>query len=161
MKSKLSRLSLVAILLLAIAASILTGCGVPNEDWDLTVTSGGSTALVLSYKDLAGMEQTELNDILMERSEGEDTIESWSGIALVDVLEKAGVNTDPDLIVALAADGYAVEIPRDELAGGIVALKHNDKWLMQDDPDQGAIRFVFPNTPANRWVFQLTEIQIP
>ena len=117
--------------------------------------------MVLSYKDLTGMEQTELNDILMERSEGEDTIESWSGVPLVDVLAKAGVNTDPDLIVALAADGYAVEIPRDELVDGIVALKHNGKWLMQDDPEQGPIRFVFPKTPANRWVFQLAEIQIP
>ena len=65
------------------------------------------------------------------------------------------------LIVALAADGYAVEISRDELTDGIVALKHNGEWITKDDPEHGPIRFVFPNTPANRWVFQLQEIQIP
>jgi DMSO/TMAO reductase YedYZ molybdopterin-dependent catalytic subunit len=160
MQTKVRGWFLVAGLLIILTAGVLAGCA-PKVDWDLTVTSGGSTALVLSHSDLAGMEQVELNDILMERSEGEDTIESWSGVPLTAILEKAGANTDPDLIVALAADGYAVEIPRDELVDGIVALKHNGEWLLKDDPDQGPIRFVFPKTPANRWVFQLKEIQVP
>jgi len=118
-----------------------------------------SSPLALSFAELAGMKQTELKDILMEKSTGEDTVGSWSGVSLDEILSKAGASEFAS-ITAVAGDGYAVEISKDELQGGIVALKESGKWIAEADAEHGPIRLVTPNTPANRWVFQLQEIQV-
>ena len=140
----------------------LVGCGggAPDVDWTLQVTGAVETPLSVSYQGLVEMPQTELTDILMERSEGEDTSGSWSGVALSHMMEQAGAPAEYASITAVAADGYAIEIPREELEGAIVALKEEGEWIAEADPDHGPIRMVCPHTPANRWVFQLTEIQV-
>jgi len=96
----------------------------------------------------------------MNKSIGEDTIGSWSGVALEDLLIEAGAEENFVSITAVAADGYAIEISRDELENAIVALKENGEWIQESDPGHGPIRLVCPQTPANRWVFQLLEIQV-
>ena len=140
----------------------LVGCGggAPDVDWTLQVTGAVETPLSVSYQGLVEMPQTELTDILMERSEGEDTSGSWSGVALSHMMEQVGAPAEYASITAVAADGYAIEIPREELEGAIVALKEEGEWIAEADPDHGPIRMVCPHTPANRWVFQLTEIQV-
>jgi DMSO/TMAO reductase YedYZ molybdopterin-dependent catalytic subunit len=146
-----------ALMLLVVAILVgLAGCGptTPKVDWELTL---GDQAF--SYADLTGMAQTELDEIVMERSLGEKEVGSWSGVALSDLLEAAGV-TDYSSITAVAADGYAIDITRDELQDAIVALKRDGEWLTEVEPDKGPIRLVSPNTPANRWVFQLQELQV-
>jgi DMSO/TMAO reductase YedYZ molybdopterin-dependent catalytic subunit len=138
----------------------LTACGKPPQaDWDLGVSGAVSTPLTLSYAELAGMPQTELKDILMEKSLGEDVTASWTGVALTDLLSNAGAGQFVS-ITAVAGDGYAIEISKDELQDAIVALKQDGKWIVQADPDHGPIRMVCPHTPANRWVFQLKELQV-
>jgi DMSO/TMAO reductase YedYZ molybdopterin-dependent catalytic subunit len=113
----------------------------------------------MSYADLVAMPQVELKDILMEKSVGEDTVGSWSGVSLAEILNKAGAGTFAS-VTAVAADGYAIEVSQGELEGGIIALKENGEWIATADPDHGPIRMVTPHTPANRWVFQLAEIQV-
>jgi DMSO/TMAO reductase YedYZ molybdopterin-dependent catalytic subunit len=146
-------------LLLAVS---LTGCGggAPDADWTLQIGGEVGTPLAVSYQELVEMPQTELSDILMERSEGEDTTGSWSGVALTSLLDEAAAPDGYASITAVAADGYAIEIPVEELEGAIVALKEEGEWIAEADPDHGPIRLVCPYTPANRWVFQLTEIQV-
>ena len=140
----------------------LVGCGggAPDADWTLQVTGDVATPLSVSYQELVDMPQTELTDILMERSEGEDTTGSWSGVALSHLMEQAGAPAEYASITVVAADGYAIEIPREEMEGAIVALKEEGNWIAEADPDHGPIRLVCPHTPANRWVFQLTDIQV-
>ena len=46
------------------------------------------------------------------------------------------------------------------MVDGIVALQQAGEWITKTDPDAGPIRLVFPETPANRWVFQVTEIVV-
>jgi DMSO/TMAO reductase YedYZ molybdopterin-dependent catalytic subunit len=147
----------VALLLLVGVA----GCGgaAPKADWSLGVSGAVNNPLTLSYADLAGMSQTDLKDILMEKSLGEDTTGDWSGVALDEILAKAGVGEYVS-ITAIAADGYAIEISKDELQDAIVALKENGEWIAEADPDHGPIRLVCPYTPANRWLFQLLELQV-
>ena len=150
---------LLAIVLLLTVG--LTSCGgsAPEVDWDLQISGDVSSPMTISYAELAGMEQKDLTDILMEKSLGEDTSGSWSGVDLVALLDKAGAGAYVS-ITAIADDGYAIEISKDEVQDGIVALKENDEWVAESDPDHGPIRLVCPNTPANRWVFQLREIQV-
>jgi DMSO/TMAO reductase YedYZ molybdopterin-dependent catalytic subunit len=149
----------VAITLLLVLGLVGCGGGAPKVDWTLGVSGAVSSPLSLSYAELAGMPQTDLKDILMEKSVGEDTTGDWSGAALAEILAKAGASEYVSITV-IAADGYAIEISKDELQDAIVALKENGKWIAEADPDHGPIRLVCPHTPANRWVFQLTELQV-
>ena len=142
------------VLLLGLAA-----CGgAPKVDWTLEI-AGGSTPLTLSYADLADMPQTDLTDVLMQKSLGEDETASWSGVAMTEIFAKAGV-TSFTSVTATAADGYAIEISADEMQGAIVALKKDDTWITKAEPHKGPIRLVCPETPANRWVFQIQTLQV-
>jgi len=137
----------------------LAACdGAPKVEWTLEVT-GGSTPVTLSYADLVDMPQTDLKDVLMQKSLGEDETASWSGVAISEIFAKAGV-TSFSSVTATAADGYAIEISADEMEGAIVALKKDDTWITKAEPDKGPIRLVCPETPANRWVFQIQTIQV-
>jgi DMSO/TMAO reductase YedYZ molybdopterin-dependent catalytic subunit len=140
----------------------LAGCGggAPKVDWDLKVSGAVGKPLTLSYSDLTKMPQVDLKDILMEKSLGEDEVGSWSGAAVDQILEQAGASANYSSVTALAADGYAIEISKDELQGAIVALKKDSEWITKAEPDKGPIRLVCPETPANRWVFQVQEIQV-
>ncbi len=157
-----TRSSLAAILLAAVLlAGALAGCGggAPKADWDLALTGAVTTPLTVSYAELTKMPQTDLKDVLMEKSQGEDETPSFSGVPLANLLEKAGAG-NVSTITALAADGYAVEISQDELKDAIVALKQDGEWIATADKEHGPIRLVCPHTPANRWVFQLQEIKV-
>jgi len=138
----------------------LTACGgAPQVDWTLEISGAVDNPLTLDYGTLVSLPQIDLTDVLMQKSLGEDEVASWSGPALDGIFEKAGVG-DYSTVTATAADGYAVEISRDELQGAIIALKKDGAWITKAEPDKGPIRLVCPETPANRWVFQIQKIQV-
>jgi DMSO/TMAO reductase YedYZ molybdopterin-dependent catalytic subunit len=146
---------------LLLGALLLTACGsAPNVDWTLKISGAVSNPVEYSYKELTKMEEKDLSDILMDKSIGEDEITSWSGVPLETLLAEADADEDFVSITALAADGYAIEISSAEAEGAIVALKTEGEWIQNVDPDSGPMRLVCPETPANRWVFQLEEIQV-
>lgn len=149
------------IVLLIISTLLFISCSTtPNIDWDLTISGTVDNTLTVSYKELANMPQTDLKEIFMDKSTGEDSVGSWSGVLLADLLAQAGAAEDFVSVTAIAADGYAIEITRDELENAIVAMKEDGEWIQNSDPEHGPIRMVCPQTPAKRWVFQLTEIQV-
>ncbi|MEJ2735385.1 MAG: molybdopterin-dependent oxidoreductase [Anaerolineae bacterium] len=149
----------VTMALLLVLGLAACGGGAPEVDWTLGVSGAVSNPLTLSFAELADMPQTDLSDILMEKSLGEDTSGDWSGVTLDKILAEAGAGEYVS-ITAVAGDGYAIEISKDELQDAIVALKENGEWIAEADPDHGPIRLVSPLTPANRWVFQLMELQV-
>lgn len=149
---------IVVLVVTAVLLGLLPACG-GNVDWDLTVSGAVDNPTTFSYKELTQMEQTELSDILMEKSEGEDLTTSWSGVPVDALFEEAGVGNYTS-VTAIAGDGYAIDITADEMQGAIVALKRGDEWITEAEPDKGPIRLVCPETPANRWVFQLQELQV-
>jgi DMSO/TMAO reductase YedYZ molybdopterin-dependent catalytic subunit len=115
--------------------------------------------LAVGYAELIEIPQSEPDHIPMEKSLGEDTTCDWSGVSLEEILTQAGAGEYVS-VTAVAGDGYAIEISKDELQDAIVALKENGEWIAEADPDHGPIRLVAPHTPANRWVFQLMELQV-
>ncbi len=155
------RLVLQCCLLLIVVGIGAVACGgAPKVDWELKIIGEGFAQKTYTYQDLCGMDFTELNEVLMQKSTGENEITAWSGVALDELFARAGVTGEYVSITAVAADGYAVEITRDELQGSIIALKDRDEWIASVTPDKGPIRLVCPQAPGNRWVFQLTEIQV-
>lgn len=148
----------ITLILVGILTLALTACGAPKVEWTLEV-SGGSTPLALSYAELTKMEQLDLGDVLMQKSLGEDEVDSWSGVPIAEIFKQAGVESYSS-VTATAGDGYAIEIAADEMEGAIVALKKNGDWITKAEADKGPIRLVCPETPANRWVFQLQKLQV-
>ncbi len=150
------------VIVFLLLSMLVAGCGsgAPDVDWELNIGGAVNNPLTLSFDDLAKMEQVDLNDILMEKSTGDDVITSWSGVPVAGLFEDAGAPADWSTVTAVAGDGYAIEITRDEMQDAIVALKEGEEWIATADPDHGPIRLVCPHSPANRWVFQLQEIQI-
>jgi DMSO/TMAO reductase YedYZ molybdopterin-dependent catalytic subunit len=147
-------------MMIVILPMLLSACGgAPKVDWTLSIDGAVSNPVSFTYAELAKMDMVDLNDVLMEKSRGEDEVRSFSGVPLDKLLEDAGAG-DFSTITATAADGYAIELSKDELVDGIVALKQGDDWIVNADPDAGPIRLVFPTTPANRWVFQVTELTV-
>ena len=159
MKSSKHTFKNIGWTLILVLPILLTACGgPPNVDWELVINGDVATPVTYSYQELAKMELVNLNNVLMEKSRGEDEVRSFSGVPLDTLLENAGVSDGYSTITAIAADGYAIEISRDEMVNGIIALKQSNEWIVDADPGAGPIRLVFPETPANRWVFQVTEI---
>jgi hypothetical protein len=78
------------------------------------------------------------------------------------------------LLTAVAADGYAIEIPREELEGGIVVLKEEGEWIAEAPladiqacadcivsfRNQGGFSIVAPGFPGNVQVKGVVEIQV-
>jgi len=154
-----------AISLLTVAMLIVAGCGggapqATQVDWTFTVEGEVSNPLTLSYADLAEMQQVQLEQVLMQKSRGEDTTNDWEGVPLTAIFEQADVSAQASGITALAADGYAIMIPMADLEDAIVALKMDGEWIATSDPDHGPIRLVVPNKPSNHWVFQLQTIVV-
>lgn len=138
----------------------ITACGgAPDVDWELKISGDVERPMSFTYQELAKMDQVNLDEVMMEKSTGEDEVTSWSGVALSDLLNEAGAG-DFSTLTALAGDGYAIEVSADELDNAIVALKDSGEWIADVNLDKGPIRLVTPETPANRWVFQLQKIQV-
>jgi DMSO/TMAO reductase YedYZ molybdopterin-dependent catalytic subunit len=154
-------------MVLVVLAGMLVACsggggasGAPDVTWELKISGVVGKPLTLSFADLVKSPQTTLKDVLMQKSAGEPTLTTWSGVALSELLKRAEAPADFTGATVIAADGYGIEISKDELDGAIVALKDDKDWIAKTDPDHGPIRLVCPHTPANRWVFQLQEIKI-
>lgn len=148
----------VWILAIILPMALCACGGAPKVDWTLTISGDVSNPVTFTYKELAAMDMVDLNEVLMEKSRGEDEVRSFSGVDLAMLLDQAGAPEDYSTVTAKAADGYAIEISKDEMVDGIVAMKQSGEWIVDSDPGAGPIRLVFPVTPANRWVFQVTEI---
>ncbi|HOU24121.1 MAG TPA: molybdopterin-dependent oxidoreductase [Anaerolineae bacterium] len=150
-------LLLVAVVLCSCAPK---GSAAPTVDWKLDIKGDVGKPVSLTYADLAKMPQITLKDVMMQKAAGEPEPTTWTGVALSEILKQAEGDANPSSITAVAADGYAVAIPRDELEGAIVALKDGKDWIVKSDPDKGPIRLVCPKAPANRWLFSLTEVKV-
>jgi len=160
MRSRVWMIPVVLAAVLLAACSSGGASGAPKVTWELKISGAVGKPLTLSYADLAKISQTTLKDVVMQKSAGEPTLTTWSGVALSELLKRAQAPVDFTGATVIAADGYGIEISKDELEGAIVALKDDKDWITKTDPDKGPIRLVCPHTPANRWVFQLTEIKI-
>lgn len=148
-------------LVFLLAGLLLSACSnAPRVDWTVQVEAPGISPLALTYNALAAKPQTDLKDVLMQKTTGTDSVSSWRGVSLVALFKDAGMPATYTSLSVEAADGYVMDIPFSELADAIIALKENGKWIVESDPDHGPIRLVVPSVPANRWVYALVKITV-
>jgi DMSO/TMAO reductase YedYZ molybdopterin-dependent catalytic subunit len=148
---------MILILLTSLPAACGQGGGAPEVAWTLNVSGAVGNPLELSYDDLLEWEQVALEDVLMRRSQGEDTLTAWEGPAVTSILEKAGISSGATGVTAIAADGYAIEMTLADLENAIVALRGDGEWIAEDG-EHGPIRLIVPDKPANHWLYQLTDL---
>lgn len=151
---------------LVLGALLLTliGCaggGAPKVDWEIKITGAVEKPMTVTYADLVKRPQVKLENILMQRSQGEDSYDTWEGPALWPILEEAGISPKATAITATAADGYAIQIALSDIPKErtIIALKQNGEWSAEDK-EHGPLRIVVDGLPGNHWIFQVTEIRV-
>jgi len=155
----MKRYLLALVLLALVLSTALVGCQTaPKVDWELQITGAVNHPLTLSYRDLVKRDQVTLENILMQRSKGEDTTNTWVGPALKPILEEAGISSNATAVICSASDGYAKKVPLEDAYKAIIALKKDGEWIASRD--KGPIRIVIPGRPANFWVAQLIEIKV-
>ena len=147
------------VLLAALAGGCSQGSGAPKMEWTLQISGAVSKPLELSYADLADREQVSLENVLMRKSQGEDTTNTWEGPALESILREAGISGKATGVTAIAADGYAIQMTLADLNNAIIALKQDGQWIA-DDKDHGPLRLVAPDKPANHWLYQVTDLVV-
>jgi DMSO/TMAO reductase YedYZ molybdopterin-dependent catalytic subunit len=163
------RKGLALLVLCAVVSSlVLVGCagaggggasGAPKVDWKVSISGAVSKPLTLTYADLAKRPQTTLTDVVMRRSQGEETKNAWTGPALADIFKDAGISAKAAKVTCIAKDGYAMEMTMGDLNKAIIALKQDDKWI-DTDAKSGPVRMLAPEKTANFWVGQLVEIKV-
>ena len=158
--SQKKNLVLICILLVVIiSAIILLKPKYPNVNWTITFSSNLDQPVEVTYADLAKMPQSELSKILMEKTTSEDTIDSWSGPSLKEVIERIGADANFAYMSVMADDGYQAVLVPSDLENAIFALKKDGEWIAETDMAHGPIRLVCPKTPANKWVYAIIEIK--
>lgn len=123
--------------------------------------------LKLTWKDLAGMKQTEVKTI--DRNDQEHT---FQGVRLVDILDSAGVTLGKELrgenlvkyLLIQAADGYEVIFSLPEVDPEFTDQTILLAYLVDGNPlpkGEGPFRIVAPNDkrPA-RWIRELSTIKV-
>jgi hypothetical protein len=136
-----------------LVAGLLVACGgsAPDVDWTLGLSGDASSPLTVGYAELVEMPQLELDQVLMEKSLGEDITGDWSGVFLDELLAEAGAG-EYVIITAIADDGYTAETTLAEIqdcADCILSFRN-----------QGGFSIVAPGFPGNMQVKGVVEIQV-
>ncbi len=157
MKRNIVQLALLALVIVLVA----TACGgssAPRVDWQVQVTGAVSNPLTISYEELTKRDMVVLEDVLMRRSQGEDTTNTWEGPALMPILQEAGLLPNATAVICSASDGYAREMVLEELQDSIIALKEDGEWIARggDNP----LRLIVPDKPANHWISHLVVMEV-
>jgi DMSO/TMAO reductase YedYZ molybdopterin-dependent catalytic subunit len=134
--------------------------------WSLAVTGRVATPLTMTFADLLAMPSIERHIALtcVSNEVGGELVGTarWQGVRLTDVLDRAGVTADADLVMGVSVDGFTTGFPRSVLADGRDAMI---AYAMNGEPlpvrHGFPVRLVVPGlygyVSATKW---LTEIRL-
>ena len=104
----------------------LSAPAVDVATWQLSVTGRVTTPLTLTYDQLLALPSIERYVALtcVSNEVGGDLVGTarWQGVRLTDVLARAGVHDDADLVMGVSVDGFTTGFPRSVLADGRDAM---------------------------------------
>jgi DMSO/TMAO reductase YedYZ molybdopterin-dependent catalytic subunit len=110
------------------------------DGWELPIPADRSVF------DLKTLETT------IDCSSGSTRRETWTGIAIADMLEATEVNEDATHILVTGADGYRVCVSLNDALGGLLG------YARPDGDAQNAPRFIGPGVGGTRQVKGVTRI---
>ena len=133
----------------------------PQVKWTIELTGSGlGKPTVFTFEQLARMEMTRLDNVLMLKSHEPDETSSWRGPSLDVLLTAAQIKPGPMNLTMEAADGYEFECGRRDMASAIVAIQDGTgRWLAEIDRTC-PVRLVPPRKPGDYWIMNLSRITI-
>ena len=134
---------------------------VPQVDWSVELTGSGLVKpTIFTYTQLARMEMTGLDNVLMQRTHGPDKMTSWKGVPLDALLKAAEIKPGPMVFTLEAADGYRIKASGADLESAIVALRDGDgRWLAEVDQTR-PLQLVAPRKTGDYWLRNLGKITV-
>ena len=101
----MKRRLVITLMILLLAINIAACNAVPDVEWELSISGAVIAPYSITYQELLDLDQTDLGDVFMDKSVGEDEYGSWSGVTVDHLLSKADVDPDYVTVTAVAADG--------------------------------------------------------
>jgi sulfoxide reductase catalytic subunit YedY len=129
--------------------------------WRLLIRPGAQEAgaVTFGYEDLLSMPHRSLKALLLCPGVFEDYAE-WEGVALQEVLQRAGVGRDYRSILVTGLDGYETSFSRQEVEEHLMLLATgvNGRVL---PPEHGyPVRIVAEYLLGGRWIKWVSEIVV-
>lgn len=129
------------------------------EKWTITVSGAVSTPLTITSTNLADFEQQTVHAAFVP-GDGE-RVSDWTGLAMLEVLESAGMSDRADKITIVAIDGYTKDYTLREVAKSnmLIGFAENGEHFSQDHG--GPYRLFCPVEEykwAQFWVKFVSEI---
>jgi DMSO/TMAO reductase YedYZ molybdopterin-dependent catalytic subunit len=125
--------------------------------WRLSVTGAVSTPSMFTYDDLISRRQS-IHRATLDCTNGWFTVQDWQGVALVDLLEEAGIAENPAGVRLVSVTGYHHSFPMAEARHILLALHVTGETL---EPRHGfPLRAVVPGRRGWFWVKWLGEVVV-
>ena len=120
---------------------------VAENDGEITITGLVNAETVIKDAELRAFESMTIS------AEGKDGPQDFTGVSLIELLEKAGVKPDATKLVFTAADGYTAEVSLED-----VQNDKNSILAFMDTP--GEYMIVLPGLPTSSWVKTVVKIEL-
>lgn len=136
--------------------------GLPDTmDFSIQVSGGTGSPLTLSYADLKNMNFVELKDVSTVNSVGTTTVGDYTGVPMMDIINKAGLPAGEVSFKISASDGYAVTYTMEQINKSMLALKTNGTPLTSNiNDDKNCIRMVVQGETKNMWMKVPAKVEI-
>ena len=129
--------------------------------WKIEFTGSGlAKPMAFTYEQLSGMEMTRLEKVRQQMTHFPDKIESWEGVALEPLLERAQPRSGSLKFTLVAADGYTIECSGAQLKSAIIALKDGHGSWLAEVGRRRPVKLVAPNATGDYWVRNLVQINV-
>ncbi|MFH1745833.1 MAG: hypothetical protein ABIG44_02195 [Planctomycetota bacterium] len=165
----------LTVMLTVISAALLASCQkdsppvavngatprLPYRNWSIELTGPGlNRPTTFTAEQIGRMEMARLDNILMQRSHGPDTITSWRGPSVETLLAAAEIKPGPMLFTVTAADGWELNYTPAQLKSAIIAVQDGQgRWLAELD-ETCPLRLVPPDLTANYWLMNICRIKV-
>ena len=148
-------LLILAVLLLVMA--VCGACGVKEEDavWSVAVTGADKDAF--TSNDYDKLDEVTI-DVVLKKSDGTETNQSWTGVLLSDVLESLGVGEYASVTLT-ASDGYAKDYTPDLVNDSLTILGTSVDGEALNAED-GYVEVVAGSEGGNMWIKMLVSITV-
>lgn len=138
---------------------------VSSEDWSLVVDGDVERRLEIGFEELMTMPMVERDITLtcVSNSVGGQYVGAarWLGVPLLDILDRAGIGSDADQMVATDFDGMTIGTPLDLLRDGrepLLCVGMNGEPLPREHgfPVRVVVPGLYGFISATKWVTRLT-----
>jgi DMSO/TMAO reductase YedYZ molybdopterin-dependent catalytic subunit len=130
---------------------------IDRAHWRLRVRGEVERESVLSYEEVLALGGT-VRQVTLDCTGGWYTIQRWSGVPVVALLQRAGRKDGARSLLFRSATGYARRFPLDEADGLLLATHVGDEELSAEHGFP--LRLVAPGHRGYGWVKWISEVEV-